>query len=39
VSGHGGGIIQGGLQGRLRATMNATERDRVHPITAPVAAG
>jgi hypothetical protein len=35
ISGHGGEIRPGGLQGRLRATMIAIERDRPHPIAAP----
>jgi hypothetical protein len=35
ISGHGGEIVSGALQGRLEATMNATERDRPHPIAAP----
>jgi hypothetical protein len=35
ISGHGGGIVADGLQARLDATMNATERDRPHPIRAP----
>jgi hypothetical protein len=35
LSGHGGAIAPGALQGRLRATMTAIERDRAHPVTAP----
>lgn len=36
ISGHGGEIVDGGLQARLRVTMNVTERDRAHPVAAPV---
>lgn len=35
VNGDAGDIVKGGLQGRLRATMIATERDRPHPIVPP----
>jgi hypothetical protein len=35
VNGDAGDIVKGGLQGRLRATMIATERDRPHPILRP----
>jgi hypothetical protein len=36
ISGHAGGIVEGGLQGRLRATMIAIERDEPHPVAAPI---
>ncbi|HEY0442582.1 MAG TPA: hypothetical protein VGC90_00015 [Candidatus Limnocylindrales bacterium] len=35
VNGDAGGIVDGGLQGHLRATMIATERDRPHDIAPP----
>jgi hypothetical protein len=35
VNGDAGSIVDGGLQGNLRATMIATERDRPHDIPAP----
>ena len=36
VNGDAGAIVDRGLQGRLRATMIATERDRSHTVTRPV---
>ncbi len=36
VSGDGGSIVRGGLQGRLTTTMIATYRDSPHPVNAPV---
>jgi hypothetical protein len=35
VSGPASGIVEGGLQARVRATMTATERDRNHTIIRP----
>ena len=35
LSGHAGGIVEGGLQGHLRLTMIAVERDRAHRVPAP----
>ncbi len=35
VSGDAGAIVDGGLQGRLRATMIAIERDRAHAVIRP----
>ncbi len=35
VDGNAAGIVDGGLQGRLRASMTATERDRDHTVVRP----
>jgi hypothetical protein len=35
VSGAGTGIVEGGLQATVRATMIAIERDRSHAIVRP----